>query len=113
MAWLVDGSVQQFNAGLDQFLDALPPHQVDAYRLILTVARRELRKGGQPGAQEAAIRIILAELESSRRLIRGTSRATIMKLIHAQHRDKDISGYFAPSKAAEPPMGQTDRDSFG
>ncbi len=95
MAWLVDGTAQRFTAGLNEFLDTLPPHQVDAYRLILTVARRELRKGGQPGAQEAAIRIILAELESKGRLIRGTSRATIMKLIHGQHRGKDIRGYFA------------------
>ncbi len=95
MAWLVDDTAQRFAAGLDEFLDTLPPHQVDAYRLILTVARRELRKGGQPGAQEAAIRIILAELENEGRLIRGTSRATIMKLIHGQHRGKDIRGYFA------------------
>lgn len=95
MAWLVDGTAQQFAAGLAEFLDTLPPHQVDAYRLILTVARRELRKGGQPGAQEAAIRVILAELKDKSRLIRGTSRATIMKLIHGQHRGKDIRGYFA------------------
>jgi len=68
---------------------------VDAYRLILTVARRELRKGGQPGAQEEAIRITLGELDSAGLRIRGTSRATIMKLIHGKHRDKDIRGYFA------------------
>lgn len=95
MAWLVDGTAQRFVAGLDVFLDTLPPHQVDAFRLILTIARRELRKGGQPGAQEEAIRIIRDELAARGLLIRGTSRATIMKLLHGQHRGADIRGYFA------------------
>lgn len=94
MAWLVGGAPQHFSAGLGRFLDTLPPHQVDAYRAILTVARRELRKGGQPGAQEAAIRIIHVELSQKGLLIRGTSRATIMKLLHGQHRGADIRRYF-------------------
>lgn len=94
MAWLVGGAPQHFAAGLNRFLDTLPPHQVDAYRAILTVARRELRKGGQPGAQEAAIRIIHDELKGRGLLIRGTSRASIMKLLHGQHRGEDIRRYF-------------------
>lgn len=94
MAWLVDGVPQRFAAGLDRFLDTLPPHQVDAYRAILTVARRELRKGGQPGAQEEAIRIIRAELTERGLLIPGTSRSTIMKLLHGEHRSADITRYF-------------------
>lgn len=94
MAWLVGGAPQHFAAGLDRFLDTLPPHQVDAHRAILTVARRELRKGGQPGAQEAAIRIIHAELSQRGLLIRGTSRASIMKLLRGQHRGADIKRYF-------------------
>jgi len=96
MAWLVDGTLQQFIEGMDRFLDTLPPHQVDAYRLTLTIARRELRKGGQSGAQEVAIRIILAELAEHGLLIRGTSRTTIMKLLHGKHRGSDIRGYFRP-----------------
>lgn len=95
MAWLAGGTAQHFSAGLNSFLDTLPPHQVDAYRAILTIARRELRKGGQTGAQEEAIRIILAELAKRGLLIRGTSRATIMKLIHGKHRGEDIRRYFA------------------
>lgn len=94
MEWLVGDTSQQFAGGLDRFLDSLAPHQVDAYRLILTAARRELRKGGQPGAQEAAIRIILAELAERGLLIRGTSRTTIMKLLHGKHRGEDIRRYF-------------------
>lgn len=94
IAWLVDGAPQHFAAGLDRFLDTLPPHQVDAHRAILTVARRELRKGGQPGAQEVAIRIIHGELSKRGLLIRGTSRASIMKLLHGQHRGADIRRYF-------------------
>lgn len=94
MDWLVGGTSTHHAAGQERFLDTLPPHQVEAYRLVLTVARRELRKGGQPGAQEEAIRIILAELDNKGLRIRGTSRATIMKLIHGQHRRKDIRGYF-------------------
>lgn len=95
MDWLVNGTPQRFAAGLNKFIDTLPPHQEAAYRAIFTIARRELRKGGQPGAQEAAIRIILTELDQKGLRIRGTSRATIMKLLHGQHRGADIRGYFA------------------
>jgi hypothetical protein len=94
MAWLLGGTLERFAAGLDAFLDTLPPHQMDAYRAILTIARRELRKGGHSGAQEAAIRTIQAELAERDLLIRGTSRASIMKLLHGQHGTTDIKRYF-------------------
>lgn len=113
MAWLVGGTIQHFTAGLDGFLDLLPPHQVDAYRQILTVARRELRKGGQSGAQEEAIRIIRDELAERGLLICGTSRATIMKLLHGQHGSTDITRYFHRPYGRLLPARRTDQDSFG
>jgi len=105
MAWLVSGTLEQFTQGLNSFLDTLPPHQVNAYRAILTIARRELRKGGQPGAQEVAIRIILSELADQGLLIRGTSRTTIMKLLHGQHRGADIRGHFRPGERQQSAIG--------
>jgi hypothetical protein len=91
MAWLVAGTLKQFREGREKFLDTLRPHQIDSFRLILDVARHELRQGGQ---QEKVIETIIERLEKKNLAIRGTRRTKIMELLHGIHCKKDIRGFF-------------------
>lgn len=99
MQWLVDGTAAEFKASLERFLrEAIQPDQVDLYRFVFTIARRELRRGGQRGAKAAAIRRIKAELEE--RLKRGTGpnggdpAHVIKNLLRGKRGKNDISRYF-------------------
>ncbi len=91
IAWLVAGSLKQFRKGRDRFLDTLRPNQIDSFRLILDVARHELRQGVQ---QEKVIETIIERLEKMNLAIRGTRRTKIMELLHGIHCKKDIRGFF-------------------
>lgn len=92
MAWLVAGTLKQFREGRDKFIATLDSHKVEPFRLILDVARRELRPGGQ---QEEVIRTIDKELRNKHLAIRGTGRTKIMDLLHGYHCGKDIRGFFS------------------
>ena len=91
IAWLVAGTLKQFRKGRDRFLDTLRPNQIDSFRLILDVARHELRQGVQ---QEKVIETIIERLEKMNLVIRGTRRTKIMELLHGIHCKKDIRGFF-------------------
>lgn len=97
--WLVGGTAAEFDTGLDRFLrSGIPPDLTDWFRLVLTIGRRELRRGGQRGARAAAIKQI--KLELKQRVGRdvgpngGDSQHTIKQLLRGRRGGKDISGYF-------------------
>lgn len=99
MQWLVGGTAAEFEAGLDRLLrEKIQPDQVDLYRFVFTIGRRELRRGGQRGAKAAAIRRIKAELEDH--LKRGTGpnggdpAHVIKHLLQGKRGEKDTSEYF-------------------
>ncbi len=99
--------------GLTSFLDTLPPHKQKWHRIVLTVGRRELRKGGQYGAQTYAIKQIISALKAANERFpdtdRGDATTTIKKLLSGQSGTKDITGHFSgpgsdqPQKADVPP----------
>lgn len=98
--WLVGGSAAAFNEGLDRFLYAeIVPDQTDWFRLVLSVGRRELRRGGQRGAQAATIKRIKSELERHRGNSRGPhggeSAHLIKQLLQGRRGKTDIKRYFA------------------
>ncbi|MCR2833819.1 hypothetical protein [Parerythrobacter lacustris] len=92
MAWLVAGTSKQFREGREKFVATLDSHKVEPFRLILDVARHELRQGGQ---QEEVIRTINKELRKKHLAIRGTGRTKIMDLLHGNYCGKDIRGFFS------------------
>lgn len=111
--WLVGGTWAQFMRGLTAFLDTLPPHKQKWHRIVLTVGRRELRKGGQYGAQTYAIKQIISALKAANEKFpdtdRGDATTTIKKLLSGQSGTKDITGHFfgpgsdQPQKTDVPP----------
>lgn len=111
--WLVGGNWAQFVRGLSGFLDTLPPHKQKWHRIVLTVGRRELRKGGQYGAQTYAIKQIISALKAANEKFpdteRGDATTTIKKLLSGQSGTKDITGHFfgpgsdQPQKTDVPP----------
>lgn len=111
--WLVGGTWAQFIRGLAAFLDTLPPHKQKWHRIVLIVGRRELRKGGQYGAQTYAIKQIISALKAANEKFpdteRGDATTTIKKLLSGQSGTKDITGHFfgpgsdQPQKTDVPP----------
>lgn len=92
MAWLVAGSLKHFREGRERFLATLDSHKVEPFRLILDVARREMRRGGQ---QEEVIRTIKKELLEKQLAIWGTGRTKIMELLHGTYCKENIRGFFS------------------
>lgn len=104
--WLVAGTWAQFMRGLTAFLDTLPPHKQKWHRIVLTVGRRELRKGGQYGAQTYAIKQIISALKAANEKFpdtdRGDATTTIKKLLSGQSGTKDITGHFLGPGSGQP-----------
>lgn len=95
LAWLLGGSLTQFNAGLDELLEEVSPRLIEAYRIIFTEGRSYLRKDGTRGAKAQAIEAIVSELVKSGENRPGTSVSTIKKLLGGYMGEKDIRGYFS------------------
>jgi hypothetical protein len=97
--WLVGGALRDFERGRDSFIAAkIPDHNAEWFRLVLTVGRREMRKGRQHGAQIRAIAVIQQELGNKLGPRGGESQHLIKQLLQGRHGDSDIKGYFAPTK---------------
>jgi len=101
--WLVGGALRDFERGRDSFITAkIPDHNAEWFQLVLTVGRREMRKGRQRGAQRQAISTIQRELKerlgSNLGPRGGESEHLIKQLLQGRHGDSDIKGYFAPAK---------------
>ena len=96
--WLVGGTYPQFMLGLASFLNTLAPHKQNWHRIVLTVGRRELRKGGQRSAQSYAIDQAIAALKAAGEkypdVARGDATTTIKKLLTGLAGTKDITGHF-------------------
>lgn len=95
IAWLVAGTSKQFKAGLDELLEDVSPRLIEAYRIIFTEGRSNLRKDGTRGAKALAIEAIVSELVKSGENRPGTSVSTIKKLLGGYMGEKDIRGYFS------------------
>ncbi|HEY1857029.1 hypothetical protein [Acidocella sp.] len=102
--WLVGGTLLDFERGREAFIAAkIPAHNAGWFQIVLTVGRRELRKGRQRGAQQRAIAVIQSELKgqlgSDRGPRGGDSEHLIKQLLQGRHGDTDITGYFAGPSA--------------
>jgi hypothetical protein len=101
--WLVGGLQRRFRTGLRKYLATVLPHRRDWEEMVLVVGRRELRKGGQDGAQAAAIRAIIESLKSANLAYpdteRGDSTSTIKQRLQGKRGKSDIKGYFLVSSA--------------
>jgi hypothetical protein len=95
LAWLLGGTLAQFNAGLDELLEEVSPLLTNAYRIIFTEARRCLRQDRVYGAQSRTIDAIVEKLVEEGERRPGTSVSTIKKLLGGYMGEKDIRGYFS------------------
>ncbi|WP_156681020.1 hypothetical protein [Sphingomonas profundi] len=94
--WLVAGVFRDFKAGRDAFIaERIPPHNADWFRTVLTVGRREMRKGRQQGAQTRAIAVIQDELGNNLGPRGGESKHLIKQLLQGNYAGTDIKRYFA------------------
>ncbi len=96
--WLVGGAQRRFRTGLRKYLATALPHRRNWEEMVLVVGRRELRKGGQDGAQAAAIRAIIESLKAAHLAYpdteRGDSTSTIKQRLQGKRGKLDIKGYF-------------------
>ena len=98
--WLVSGTFPDFVRGREAFIeDKISPHQADWFREVFTVGRRELRKGGQRGAQQQAINVIQGALMerfgSHLGPNGGDSTHLIKQILQGRYSGTDIKGYFS------------------
>ena len=101
--WPVGGTLRRFKAGLRKYLATVLPNRRDWEEMVLVVGRRELRNGGQDGAQAAAIRAIIVSLKSANLAYpdteRGDSTSTIKQRLQGKRGKSDIKGYFLAQSA--------------
>lgn len=98
--WLVGGALRDFEHGREAFIaEKIPPHNAEWFRTVLTIGRREMRKGRQFGAQKQAIAIIQKELGNTSGLRGGESQHLIKQLLQGRYGGTDIKRYFTPPKA--------------
>jgi hypothetical protein len=92
--WIAGGTLAQFEAGLAIFLKLVPSHSDAMFTLIMMTARQELRVRRKADSQEKIIERITEALMVNNLKQHGSSRTTIMNLLHGKYRKKDITGYF-------------------
>lgn len=102
--WLVGGSYSEFQTGLERFLIAeIPSNMREIYKIALTTARRELRKGLPRGALENTKGVIEEDLKprfaNASGLIPNFGRTTLSNLLRGQRSERDIRGYFLEARA--------------
>lgn len=103
--WLVEGTLQEFQRGLDAFLsERISPHLQNLYRRALMIGRQELRKGSQPGVIAHAKSEIQNEIAilipDQKRRPSGFSKSSLANLLKGTHGTTDIRHYFMDARQA-------------
>ena len=97
--WIAGGTALQFEAGLALFLESVPSDKEAMLKKIMEAARRELSVRREADSQEQIIKKITQELVDNNLKKLGSSRTTIMNLLHGRYRKADITGYFSSAVA--------------
>lgn len=101
--WLVGGTDQEFQAGLDQFLkEKVPSHHEAALRRALIIGREELRKGNPRRTLTLTINRIKYEVENMPRIpgvsLPATSKSSVRNLLQGTYGSTSFKHYFLDAR---------------